>query len=53
MAIREAEVKAREEALKVTSVQQEAFLEKQAELIETLTEALPKAEILARIGNGS
>ena len=53
VAIREASVKAREEALQVVGEQNRAFLEKQAELIETLTDALPKAEILARIGNGS
>lgn len=53
VAIREASVQAREEALEVVGEQNKAFLEKQAELIETLTDALPKAEILAKIGNGS
>ena len=53
VAIREARVKAREEALEVVGEQNRAFLDKQAELIETLTDALPKAEILAKIGNGS
>ena len=53
VAIREASVQAREEALTDGSAQSKLFLDKQAELIETLTDALPKAEILARIGNGS
>ena len=49
VAVRLARVEAREEALKETAEQQQMFLDKQAELIETLTDALPKAEILARL----
>ncbi len=51
VAIREAQVMARTEALKVAAEQQGAFLARQEKLIETLTDALPKAEILAKIGN--
>ena len=49
VAVRLARLEAREEALKETAEQQQMFLDKQAELIETLTDALPKAEILARL----
>lgn len=49
VAVREAKVEAREEALTVGAALQTEALGRQEKLIETLTEALPKAELLAKV----
>ena len=50
LAVRAAKIEAREEALEVAAKQNQDFLGRQEKLIETLTDALPKAKILAKLG---